>query len=100
MLDLGIHRIRRTAAGTLAVIALTASPALARPALEPQHKDSADVGAPAQTAQPSADAGLEWGSLAIGAGAATVVCLLAGAGVTTASRRHHSDPRGPTATAA
>jgi hypothetical protein len=100
MPDRTIQRFRRAAAGTLAVIALTASPATARPALEPQHNDSIDLAAQEQIAQPSADDGLEWGSIAIGAGAATIVCLLAGAGASTASRRHHRDPRAPTATAA
>jgi hypothetical protein len=99
MADRTAHRLRRIAAAALAVIALSASPAVARPAIEPHHNDSADAGAQVQTAQPTSADGLEWGSIAIGAGAATVICLLTGAGVTTASRRHHREPRAPSASA-
>lgn len=90
---------RRTAAATLAALALAASPAAARPAQEPVHHDSSLGAAPAQAVDRS-DGGFEWGSAVIGAGAATAACLLAGVGLTTASRRHHREPRTPSASAA
>ena len=100
MSDRHVHRLRRTTAGTLAMITLAASPAAARPALEPPHHNGTVAGAPqVQTVERIDDGGLVWGSAVIGAGAATVVCMLAGAGLTTASRRHHREPRTPSASA-
>ena len=90
------RRIRRGTAGTLAALAVATSPAAARPAVEPIHHDSSPASAPVQAADASTG-GFEWGSGAIGAGAATVVFLLAGAGGVTASRRHHRGPRTPSA---
>ena len=91
-----IHPLHTTTAATLA---LAASPAVARPAQEPIPHDSTLGSAPAQALDRS-DGGFEWGSAVIGAGAATAVCLLTGAGLTTAARRHHREPRRPSASAA
>ncbi|HET8950122.1 MAG TPA: hypothetical protein VFN44_06420 [Solirubrobacteraceae bacterium] len=91
---------RRTAAATLAALALAASPAAARPALDPTHHDSVPAAPQAQAVEQPSDGGFAWGSAVIGAGAATAVCLLTGAGVTTAARRHHREPRTPSASAA
>lgn len=102
MSELHIHQLRRSTVAALAALAVAAPPVAARPALEPAHHDRGSSGAAqAQTVQrTAADGGLEWGSVVIGAGAATAVCMLAGAGLTTASRRHHREPRTPSATAA
>jgi hypothetical protein len=92
------QRLRRGTAGALAALALAASPAAATPALDPVHHDSA-MPAPAEVVDASTG-GFVWGSALIGAGAATAVCLLTGAGVTTASRRHRREPRPTTASVA
>jgi hypothetical protein len=91
------QRLRRSTAGTLATIALATSPAAASPAIDPVHHDSVP---PAAEAVDASTGGFVWGSALIGAGAATAVCLLTGAGLTTASRRHHREPGAPTASAA
>ena len=93
MTDCRAVPLRRTGAVILASLAIAASPAAARPALEPQHHDSASAPAAAPTVEQAADGGFEWGSAGLGAGAATVICLLAGAGAVGASRRHHRAPR-------
>ena len=98
MADRHIHPLRRTAAATLAALALAASPAAAVTAVDPIHHDTVPAPQP-QAVEPS-DGGFAWGSAVIGAGAATAVCLLTGAGVTTAVRRHHREPRATTAGAA
>jgi hypothetical protein len=91
---------RRTTAATLAALALAATPAAARPALEPIHHDTVPAAPRAQAVVEPSGGGFAWGSAVIGAGAATAVCLLTGAGVTTAARRHHREPRTPSASAA
>jgi len=93
------RRLSRTAAGTLAVLALAAPVAGARPALEPPGNAGEgasraaieyEAEAPATTVA-SIDDGFEWGSAAIGAGGAAVVLLLTAGGVSTVARRHHHD---------
>jgi hypothetical protein len=84
------RRLSRTVAGALAVAALAAPAASARPILEPSgDPGSAAPEASAPTITPIADQGFEWGSAAVGAGSAAAVLLLAAAGATTLSRRHH-----------
>jgi len=84
------RRISRTLAGALAVVALSAPAASARPMLEPSGDPGPVVPeAPAPTVTPNVDDHFEWGSAAVGAGGAAAVLLLAGAGATTLSRRHH-----------
>jgi hypothetical protein len=90
------RRLRRTVAGTLAVVAIAAPAAGARPALEPAGGTSsgspAAIEREAEAAAPTViriDQGFEWGSAAIGAGGAAVVLLLTVAGAATVSRRQH-----------
>jgi hypothetical protein len=82
------RRSARTAAAALIAAAISAAPANARPALE-------SPGAPATQTRPAAptviqpiDDGFEWDSAAIGAGGATALLLLTGAGTLTLARRH------------
>ncbi len=90
------RRISRSVAGALAVVAIAAPAAGARPAQEnPANTDRGSVAAVDYQAEAPAptvttiDQGFEWGSAAIGAGGAAIVLLLTAAGVTTVSRRHH-----------
>lgn len=83
-----IRRSSRVASAALVAAAISAAPANARPALE-------SPGAPTIQALPAAptviqpiDDGFEWDSAAIGAGGATALLLLAGAGTLALARRH------------
>jgi hypothetical protein len=79
------HRRSTTAAVALAALALAAPAAFARPAVDPPARAHVAPAAPAR-----ADGGIEWGSTALGAGGATLVLVLTGAGVATVSRRRHT----------
>jgi hypothetical protein len=84
-----MHRGSTTAAAVIATIALAAPTASARPAIDPP----AHTAAPSPTTpavRPPADGGLEWASTALGAGGATLVIALTGAGVAAVSRRRHT----------
>ena len=84
-----VRRLSRTAAGTLAILAVAAPMAAARPAIDsPADIKAHSVAAPARTVAPSADAGFEWGDAAIGAGGATLALMLGAAGAMSVSRRH------------
>jgi hypothetical protein len=80
----------RALAGALAVTTLAAPVATARPATDWTDRSSTETtNAPAPTVTRTIDEGVDWGSAAIGAGAATGVLLLVVAGATGASHRHH-----------
>ena len=82
------RRVCRSAAGALAVVALAAPTAAARPAIE-STADARAAQPPGPTITRIVDGGFEWASAAIGAGGAAVVLLVSAAGATTVSRRHH-----------
>ena len=79
-----------TAAAALAVLALAAPTAAARPALDPAAPTTTHTPATITTA--ARDQGIEWGSTALGAGGTAIVFALAGAGLVSVSRRHHANP--------
>ena len=84
------HR-RSTAAAALAVIALTAPNAAARPAYDGLAETTAHrPSAPTRIVAHSPGRGFEWGSTVVGAGGATILCALAGVGALTLTRRRHS----------
>jgi hypothetical protein len=75
-------------AGALAVAALAAPTAGARPATEwTDNSSPATTKPPAPTVTRTIDQGLDWGSAAIGAGTATGLLLVAAAGATGAAHR-------------
>jgi hypothetical protein len=76
------HRRSTAAAVATAALALAAPAASARPAIDPPAR--------AHVAPAPSDGGIEWGSTALGAGGATLVLLLTGAGAATVSRRRHA----------
>jgi hypothetical protein len=83
------HRITRLAAAGLIAGALAAPAASARPASDPPIDNGSGpvVIDPVPVVQ-SVDAGFDWASAAIGAGAAGGLILLIGAGGTTYRHRH------------
>jgi len=82
--------LTRALAGALTVLALAAPVAAARPATDWTERSSTHTtSAPAPTVTRTIDEGVDWGSAAIGAGAATGGLLLAAAGATGLSHRHH-----------
>ena len=88
------HSIRtaRLLACALTAIAVAAPAAAARPAQDPPSSGPSrahepETAVPARIV-PAADGGSEWDSLALGAGGATLVLLLAGTGTMALSRRH------------
>lgn len=82
-------RFIRTLAGALTVAALAAPTASARPATEwTDNSSPSTTKPPAPTVTRAIDDGLDWGSAAIGAGAATGLLLLTAAGATGAAHRH------------
>ena len=88
------HRRSSLAAGALALIALAPATAGARPAVDaPAHARPRASAAAHQAV--TERGGLEWGSTALGAGGATIVFVLAGAGVLGAQRRHPARPARP-----
>jgi hypothetical protein len=86
-----LRRLSCAAACALAIVAVTASMAGARPALDPPDTGAPSVTAPAPTVIRGGGGGFEWGSAAIGAGAALVL-LLTVAGASTVTRHHHRMP--------
>lgn len=101
------HRLTRTVAASLAVAALTAPTAAARPAYDtPYPRDSGPATTPVEAASTSApagplaeappvvrsiDDGFDWGAAGIGAGAAAGIALL-GVGGVSSRRRAHPHP--------
>ena len=88
------HRRPTTAAAALAVLAIAAPTAAAKPAYEPVQSTTTEQAAaeptPAPTPAAANHGGIEWGSTALGAGGTAVVFALAGAGLVTVSRhRRH-----------
>lgn len=85
-------RLSHAVAGALAVAALAAPTADARPYEEFFGSTSArseqQAEAPAPTVTRTVEEGFDWGSAAIGAGGAAAVLLLAGAGASAVSHRH------------
>src|SRR5512144_785965 len=85
----GPPRFIRTLAGALAVAALAAPTAGARPASDwTDNSSPATTKPPAPTVTQTIDDGLDWGSAAIGAGTATGLLLVAAAGATGAAHRY------------
>jgi hypothetical protein len=87
-----MERMTRLAAAALATAAVAAPAASARPAIDPpvDQGNGSQVAiepGPAPVVQ-SADDGFDWGSAAIGAGAAGALVLLIGAGGTTYRHLH------------
>ena len=85
------HRIARLATAGLLAVALAAPAASARPAqldypVPPGGEPVVIEPAPARVVQ-SVDDGFDWGSAAIGAGAASAIVLLIGVGGTTYRQR-------------
>jgi hypothetical protein len=79
------RRLTRAAAGALAITALAAPAASARPVdapvgwkLTPPAESRSQPPAPAPTVIRSADDGFDWGSAGIGAGAAAIVLISLG----------------------
>lgn len=84
----GPPRLVRALAGALAIAALSAPTAGARPATEwTDNSSPATTKPPAPTVTRTIDDGIDWGSAAIGAGTATCLLLVA-AGATGAA--HHN----------
>jgi hypothetical protein len=89
------RRLARAVAGALAVTALAAPAAMARPidaapgwtASQPAASQS-DTTAPAPTVIRTIDDGFDWGSAGIGAGATAAIVLLSLGGVRAAARAH------------
>jgi hypothetical protein len=73
-------------AAALAVAALAAPTAGARPATD--WTDNSSPATTAPTVTRATDDGIDWGSAAIGAGTATGLLLVAAAGATGAAHRH------------
>jgi len=90
MTTLHPHRLTAIAATTLTALAVSAPMVGARPALDPSSHARAHS-APAPTFIHPTDRGFVWASGAIGAGAATVLLLIAGGGAVTVSRRQRGD---------
>ena len=100
-----VSHITRLAALVFAIAALAAPAAVARPALD-QGSFSGDNAAAVDQAvavEPDGavaeapvveqiDTGIDWGSVALGAGLGGMVVLLASAGGMTYRRRHHHVP--------
>ena len=96
--------ITRFTAIALATCALAAPAAIARPAIEQGNfrgDNAAAVdglvaveadGASQAPVVEQIDAGIDWGSVALGAGIGSMVVLLASAGGMTYRRRHHHVP--------
>ena len=93
--------ITRLAALVLATAALAAPAAIARPALDQGNfsGDNAAAVDPAVAIEPDGapvveqiDTGIDWGSVALGAGIGGMVVLFAYSGATTYRRRHHHVP--------
>jgi hypothetical protein len=90
------HRLARTLAGALALSAIAAPTAGALPAEQVQGGSPSTNAAPAidktealaPTVTRTIDEGFDWGSAAMGAGGATALLLLTGAGATAVSHRH------------
>ena len=103
-----VPHITRLTAVVLAAGALAAPAAVARPAVD-QGSFTADNAAAVDRAvavEPDGaaasapvveqiDTGIDWGSVALGAGIGGMVVLLASAGGTTYRRRHHHVPLAP-----
>jgi hypothetical protein len=90
------HRLTRTAAGSLAALALAAPAAVARQAdvypgnaTAPTAESVSPKTAPPPTIT-TVDEGFDWGSAAIGAGGAAAVLVLTMAGASAASHRHRA----------
>lgn len=81
------HRFTRAVAGALAITALAAPAAGARPA-EEMFINESRAEAPGPTITRTIDEGFGWSSAAIGAGGATAVLLLGAAGASARSNRH------------
>jgi hypothetical protein len=82
------RRFTRTVAGALAITALAAPTAVARPAdtapawtASPPASNQSDTAAPGPTVIHTIDDGFDWGSAGIGAGAAAAIVLLSLGGV-------------------
>jgi hypothetical protein len=90
------HRLTRTAAGSLAALALAAPAAVAREAdVYPGNSTppTAETVGPKTAPAPSVttvDEGFDWPSAAIGAGGAAAVLVLTMAGASAASHRHRA----------
>ena len=92
--------ITRLTAVVLAVGALAAPPAMASPVIDHGNFSGDNAAGVDQlvAAEPEApvveqiDTGVDWGSLALGAGIGGMVVLLAYSGGTTYRRRHHHVP--------
>jgi hypothetical protein len=82
----GPPRLIGALAVALAVAALAAPTAGARPATD--WTDNSSPATPAPTVTRAIDDGIDWGSAAIGAGTATGLLLVAAAGATGAAHRH------------
>ncbi len=98
------HRPARVVAAGLAIAALAAPPALAKPDIGQVHRDTggATTAEPAPTAPDPGpvivrvpDGGFDWGSAAIGAGGAGAVVLLLSLGGTALVSRHRMPPVAP-----
>ncbi len=90
----GSHRLIRTLAGALAVTALAAPTAGARPATEwTDSSNPATTKPPAPTVTRTIDDGLDWGSAGSGAGAGAAIVLLTLAGVRAGSRARRRPAR-------
>jgi hypothetical protein len=91
------HQFRRAAISALAITAIAAPAAGARPATEPQSSSGYNASAvaiepepaaPAPTVTRAIDAGFDWGSAAVGAGGAAAVLLVSLGGATMLTRRN------------
>jgi hypothetical protein len=87
------RRLGRAVAGALAITAIAAPVAVARPidaaagaAASPTAADPSQAEAPAPTVIRTIDGGFDWGSAGIGAGATGAIVLLTLAGVRAGSR--------------
>jgi hypothetical protein len=74
----------KTAAATLLALALAASPAAARPIIDPPTQR--DIAAPPRVIVQAGDDGFDWGSAGIGAGATGGLVLIAAGGLVAARR--------------
>jgi hypothetical protein len=90
------HRLTRTAAGSLAALALVAPAAVAREAdvypgnATPPPATSVDPNAAPPPSVTTIDQGFDWGSAAIGAGGAAAVLVVTMAGASAVSHRHRA----------
>ena len=78
------RRLTRALAGAMAVTAIAAPAAVARPIVDFHDSSSYE---PAPTVTRTIEDGFDWGSAAIGAGGAAAVLLLSGAGASAVSHR-------------